>query len=256
MAWFVRYSGGPERKNMNTLTLPPAQLRDTMSRLPYFRGWDPCLVARLAGAARQFVAAKEEPLLTKGEVPESLYVVIGGQVRLFIPLSNGMERIISLVAPGEGYGEVSLLLNGPLPYAVSACRSSHIVAIHGHTYLRELGAVPAMQERTLKLIAKQFHTTLQDMEICSQPSSVQKVIRYLMNLQPSPETTDYSVNLPGRKRDIASKLGLTQETFSRVLGFLGQQGVITVKGGEIRIDTAAKLRQMNAAICDKDMAKA
>lgn len=241
---------------MNTLTLPPAHLRDTMSRLAYFRGWDAGLIARLAAGAQQFAVAKEETLLVKGDLPESLHVLVSGQVRLFIPLANGLERTINLIAPGDGYGEVPLLLNAPLPYSAAACRDSHLLVINSSIYLRELRSAPSMLERTLSLVANQLQTTLQDMEICSQPSSVQRVIRYLMNHQPTPDAAGYEVCLPGRKRDVASKLGLTQETFSRVLGFLGQQGVISVHGGDIQIDDGARLRQMSAAICDKEPEKA
>jgi CRP-like cAMP-binding protein len=58
--------------------------------------------------------------------------------------------------------------------------------------------------------------------------------------------------LPGRKRDIAAKRGLTQETFSRMLSFLGQQGVIAMDGNAIRIGDGSMLRQMDASICAKE----
>jgi len=238
---------------MNNVSMPPAHLRDTMSRLAYFRAWDSGVVGRLAAGASQFAVAKDTPVLIRGDLPEHLYVVVSGQIRLVIPLSNGMERIVSLVMPGDGFGEISLLLDAPLPYGVTACRDSHLVAIDARTYRRELAATPAMLESTLKLVAGQFLCTLQDLDVCSQPSSLQRVLRYLMNLRPPASVGDgYEITLPGRKRDIAAKLGLTQETFSRVLSYLGQQGAISMAGSAIRIGDGAMLSRMDAAIGAKE----
>lgn len=240
---------------MNSLCLPPAQLRDTMSRLAYFRGWDPALVSRLAANSKQFVVAKDTCPLAKGDMPEHMYVLVSGQLRLYIPLSNGSERIVTLVAPGEGFGEASLLTGLSLPYNVSACRDSHVIAIDAHAYLREVATTPAMMGAMLNLISMRLMVTLRDMEICSQPSSLQRVIRFLICHQPNADVEEIEIDLPGRKRDIAAKLGLTQETFSRVLGHLGQQGVITVNGGAVLINSLSRLRQMDVAICDKDIPK-
>jgi CRP-like cAMP-binding protein len=240
---------------MNNVTMPPAHLRDTMSRLAYFRAWDPGVVGRLAGGACQFAVTRDTPVLSRGDRAEYLYVVVSGQVRLVIPLSNGLERIVSLVMPGEGFGEIGLLLDAPLPYGVTACRDSHLVAIDARTYRRELASAPAMLECTLNLVARQFLSTLQDLDVCAQPSSLQRVVRFLMNSQPAASVGDgYEITLPGRKRDIAAKLGLTQETFSRMLSYLGQQGAISMAGNAIRIGDGAMLRRMDAAICGKGRA--
>ncbi|NTV95461.1 MAG: Crp/Fnr family transcriptional regulator [Thiobacillus sp.] len=237
---------------MNNLSMPPAHLRDTLSRLAYFRGWDAGVVGRLAAGASQHAVAKDMPVLTRGALPEQLYILVSGQVRLYLPLSNGMERIVSLVMPGEGFGEAAIMLNKPLPYGAAACRDSHIIAIGARAYQAELGTSPALLEHTLRLVAGQYQATLRDMEICAQPSSLQRVVRFLMNQETgSMLEGGYEFTLPGRKRDIAAKLGLTQETFSRMLSFLGQQGVIAMRGAAIRVGDGARLRQMDAAICAK-----
>ncbi len=239
---------------MNDLSMPPAHLRDTLSRLAYFSGWETGLLARLAAGASHLSVAKDMPILGRGDVADYLYVLVSGQVRLYIPLSNGMERIVSLVKPGEGFGEIGLLLNTALPYGVAACRDSHLLAINAHAYRNELAAAPHMMERTLNLVARQFQDILMDMDICAQPSSLQRVVRFLLSCQPMGETgPGYEVILPGRKRDVAARLGLTQETFSRMLSFLVQQGVIDMQGSAIQISDSARLREMDAAIGAKEL---
>lgn len=241
---------------MNRLCVAPAQLRDTMSRLTYFHGWDAALVGRLAANANHYVVPRDACLVRHGEVAESLYVVVSGLVRLYIPLPNGAERVIALLGPGEGFGEASLLTGSAFNFSAAACRDSHVIAIAGPAYLGEMRHSDAMKGSSLALLARRLLFTLRDMEICAQPSSLRRVIRFLISLCPEDVHDEWELRLPGRKRDIAGQLALSQETLSRMLAHLGQQGVIEVDGSVIRVASLARLREMDALICGKEAAHA
>jgi CRP-like cAMP-binding protein len=100
-------------------------------------------------------------------------------------------------------------------------------------------------------VSQRFIDTIRDMEICSQRSSLQRVACFLLQHKPTPDSLVFEIQLPARKRDIAAKLGLTQETFSRVLSFLGQQGVIQVHGGQISVEDGHRLSLLNPIVCPK-----
>jgi CRP-like cAMP-binding protein len=201
---------------------------------------------RLSSGAKQLSLTKKEPLASKGEHIQSMYVVISGQIRLFIPLSNGAERVISLVGQGESFGE-------PCPYDAIAGKDSYVLAIDGMVYRRELRQSPLLAERTLKLISQRLLHTLRDIEICAQPSSLQRVAHYMMHLQPQSPATELEFRLPALKRDIAAKLGLSQETFSRMLAFLAQQGFIQFSGNQVRVDDWTRLQKLASAGCPMEV---
>jgi CRP/FNR family transcriptional regulator, dissimilatory nitrate respiration regulator len=246
---------------MNTSpSISYGQIQETMARLSYFDGWKKDQLAQLAAGASQFVLAKKEKLVSKGDLIDSLYVVVSGQIRLFIPLSNGSERVISQVGRGESFGEPCMIVGQPCPYEAVAGRKCHILAIDGMVYRRALRQNPIMVERALSLVSERLLLTLRDMEICAQPSSIQRVARYLMQLEPErikPELPDsaFEIRLPALKRDIAAKLGLSQETFSRMLAFMTKQGFIQVKGAHIRVDDRSKLLLLTTAGCPVDLAE-
>lgn len=231
---------------MNLITLSSSQIQDTMARLSYFEGWSKDQLIRLSSGAKQLSLTKKEPLASKGEHIQSMYVVISGQIRLFIPLSNGAERVISLVGQGESFGE-------PCPYDAIAGKDSYVLAIDGMVYRRELRQSPLLAERTLKLISQRLLHTLRDIEICAQPSSLQRVAHYMMHLQPQSPATELEFRLPALKRDIAAKLGLSQETFSRMLAFLAQQGFIQFSGNQVRVDDWTRLQKLASAGCPMEV---
>ena len=239
---------------MHLMPVPSAQIQDTMARLSYFEGWDKDQLQRLASSAKQLSLARKERLVTKGDRIDALYVVISGQVRLFIALSNGAERVISLVERGESFGEPCLIQGEPCPYDAVVGKDCHLIAIDALVYRRELRQSPAMTERTLSLVSQRLLHTLRDIEICAQPSSLQRVAHYLIHLQPASEVAEQEFRLPALKRDIAAKLGLSQETFSRMLAFMAQQGFIQFSGSQVRVDDWIRLRGLATAGCPMEVA--
>lgn len=226
---------------MTRLPLSIALIPETMSRLAYFDGWPTEVLDRLALGAKLISVPKNGALASKGEPLDHLYVLVSGLVRLYIPLPNNMERVVALVHQGDSLGESCLVLNEACPFHAVACKDSHLLAIDPMVYRRELGRDSMLASKTLERVSKRLMETLRDTEICAQRSSVQRVACFLMRHRPSPEAATFTFQLPARKQDIAAKLGLTQETLSRVLSFMDKQGLISMNGAKITIENGEKL---------------
>ncbi|MDP2832877.1 MAG: Crp/Fnr family transcriptional regulator [Pseudomonadota bacterium] len=226
---------------MNRLPIATARIPETLRRLAYFQGWPDAGLEGLAAGAKIILLPKHGSVARKNERLESLYVVVSGLIRIYIPLPNNMERVLSLVQPGESLDEACLILDEACPYDAVAAKDSHLLAIDATVFQRELSRDIALTQQALKLVSRRFLDLLRDTEICAQRSSVLRVASYLLLHRPTPEDLSFTFRLPARKQDVAAKLGLTQETFSRVLGFLDKQGLIQVSAGLIRVADAPKL---------------
>lgn len=215
-----------------------------MRRLAYFRAWPDDCLERLAAGTKIIPLLKCEELARKGDRLQHIFIVVSGLIRLFIPLPNNSERVLFLAGPGDSLGEACLVLDEACPYQAVAGKDSHVLAIDALVFRRELARHVELTRQTLERVSRRFLDTLRDAEICAQRSSVQRVASYLMLHRPTPDAETYSFKLPARKQDVAAKLGLTQETLSRVLSFLDKQGLIQMSGGEIRVEDACKLAQI------------
>ncbi len=231
---------------MTRLSLSFAQIPETMRRLAYFEGWPAEVLDRLAVGARIVGVPKNGALANKGEALAHLYVLVSGLIRLYIPLPNNVERVIALVHPGDSLGESCLVLNEACPFHAIACKDSHLMAIDAMVYRQELGRHSMLASKTLQRVSLRLMETLRDIEICAQRSSVQRVVCYLLRHQPTTQPASFDVHLPARKQDIAAKLGLTQETFSRVLSFLDKQGLIRMHGSLISIEDGGRLTEITS----------
>ena len=198
---------------MNQLSLAPVQILETMGRLAYFQGWPLEIMERLAAGAKLFA-------LTKNQV---------------------------LVSKGESFGESCLVLSEPCPFAAMAGQDSHLLAVDAMVYRREIRHHAELTTRVMERMAQRLLDNVRDLEICAQPSSVLRVVGYLLQYKPAPRSHSFEISLPGRKRDIAAKLGLTQETFSRVLSCLSKQGCISVSGSHIQVLDEQRLANVSPA---------
>jgi len=226
---------------MTNLSASTRRFFETMSRLTYFQNWPTDILDRLAAGTKLVTLGKNDSLAQKGSQLEHLYVMVSGMVRLFIPLPNACERVVALVGPGESLGEACLVLNEACPFNVVAGRPSHLLAIDAHLFRRELNQNHELAKQTMELIARRHLEALRDAEICAQRSSLNRVACFLLQQQPDTSAQRYDFDLPARKQDIAAKLGLTQETFSRMLGFLQKQGFIRVEGSHIHVEDGSAL---------------
>lgn len=157
---------------MNRLPIATSRIPETLRRLAYFTGWPDASLANLAAGAKIILLPKHAAVARKNEKLESLHVVVSGLIRLYIPLPNNMERVISLVGPGESLGEACLILEEACPYDAVAGKDSHVLVIDALVFRRELSGDIALTRQTLERMARRFMETLRDTEICAQRSSV------------------------------------------------------------------------------------
>lgn len=231
---------------MNRLPIATSRIPETLRRLAYFTGWPDASLANLAAGAKIIPLPKHAAVARKNEKLESLHVVVSGLIRLYIPLPNNMERVISLVGPGESLGEACLILEEACPYDAVAGKDSHVLVIDALVFRRELSGDIALTRQTLERMARRHMETLRDTEICAQRTSVSRVASYLLLHRPNQDEHSFTFQLPARKQDVAAQLGLSQETFSRVLGFLDKQGVIQMSAGRIRVEDISRLSQITS----------
>lgn len=234
---------------MRELRTTAAQRLETIGRLDYFEDWSDAQRLALASASRIVSVAKGRSLVVKGTALQELHVLISGEIRLFIPLPGAQERVVGIMAPGQSFGEGSLELGIPTPYSAITTKSSQLLLVDAGTYRRELHKSTKLLGRMLGLYAQRLMALMTDLEVCAQRTSIQRVACFLGQYRPDSDATRYTVTLEGRKMDIATRLGLTPETFSRVLAFLESQGLLSVKGKQISVLDGVRMHGLNTGGC-------
>src|SRR5262245_41742069 len=95
-----------------------AHAEDVLSRAPLFETLDDEGASALRAAGSSIKPARVYGVFDEGEAGDQLYVVLDGKIRLTRTASDGRENLLSVLGPGEMFGELSLF--DPRPRTASA----------------------------------------------------------------------------------------------------------------------------------------
>ncbi|WP_120992968.1 Crp/Fnr family transcriptional regulator [Stutzerimonas urumqiensis] len=173
------------------------------------------------------------PLFHQGDRADRFYFLFSGQVKLHRVVSDGQEKLVEVMRPGDAFAE-ALLFTGTSTYPVcaTALKPSLVASLHGAGYRRLLEEHPSVCLDILATVSVRLHQRMNEIDTLTLANASHRVVRFLT--QTCDETTGV-LTLDVPKRLIASKLGIQPETFSRILHRLMDSGVIAVQRRRIEI---------------------
>lgn len=217
---------------------PQFDMARYLSVLPLFSDLDAQERERLAQGCVQKRLLKGDLVFRQGDPCDAFYMVVTGQIKLFITATNGQEKVIELIGPGNSFGEALMFLEKPFIVSAQALADSLLIRVGRHAVVQEIERDARFCTRMLAGMARRLHGLVMDVEGYSLHSGMQRLIGFL--LRGVTEKQRFSkavvtVSLPVSKATLASRLSLTPEYFSRVLHELESEGLIQIDKRDVRI---------------------
>ena len=217
-------------------------VKGLLTHVPLFSGLDDDEIARIALGTREVKIARGDILFNRGDTSNGFHLVVYGQIKLAFTSSQGNEKVVNILSPGQTFGEAVMFLDKPYMVYAQALNDSLLLHISKTVILNELDNVPKLARKMIASLSKQLQHRMIDIESYSLHSGRQRIIGYLLGEQADSGATAITVTLPTNKGIIASRLNLTQEHFSRILHEFSEKGLIVVEGRKISISNVEKLR--------------
>ncbi len=222
------------------------QIGAFLANVPMFRDASPEELDRIGKGTRIIHARRGELLFRKGDPCPGFHVVIYGQVKLGCTAGSGADKVVEIIDPGMSFGEAIMFLDKPSVVYAQTLADSMLVCVGKSAVFEELERNPAFALKMLAGLSRRLHGLVSDVEAYSLHSGIERVIGYLMREDDTDTDTahaaPFDVSLPISKNVLASRLNLTPQHFSRILGALTEAGLIEVDGRVIRILDPARLR--------------
>lgn len=217
------------------------KVQDFLARVPLFNSMGPEELARIALGTTEVRAGKGEQIFQRGDPCVGFHQVVFGQVKLSFTSSSGVEKVIELIGPGHSFGEALMFMGSPYIVSAQATEDSMLLHVAKPAIYREIQHDPEFACKMLAGLSQRMHALMCDMESYSLHSGTQRVAGYLLRELSEPEATH--LTLPATKAVLASRLNLTPEHFSRILGELSARGMIAFKGRVVDILDPSALRR-------------
>ncbi len=169
---------------------------------------------------------KGETVYRAGEEGGTLFVLYTGRAKLFRLNASGKEQVLRLVEPGEFIGELSLFSSLPLTDNAQALEATTMCVLQGERLKGLMAKYPSIAFKVMDELSRRLEKAENRIEDISLSSVTKRIAGALLELSEGKQ----EFLLPMTKGDLASQLGMTQETLSRKLAALQEEGLIILKG--------------------------
>ncbi len=239
------YGRGGDKESMNpdTKDLCIRALLDS----PFGHRMGPEICEALLDCADELTIAEGEALFEAGQVPEGVYLVLEGQCKLVRSGPGYREHIVHLAEAKHMFGEGALFLDTH-PVSAVALQPSRVLLFPREPFIEAMESHPTLQRYMFKVLGGWISMLIEKIDELTLCDGAQRLARYLVGLlERSPYAefvTGAHVDLPTRKRDLATMLNMNQPSLSRILRQMQDAELIEVQGRRVVLRDLDALRGM------------
>jgi len=202
--------------------------------LPIFDTLDDLRLAPITQVAALRRAPRGSVVLREGDRTDNIYFVVNGGLKVLVSDEDGREVILSMLGPGELFGELGVLDDSSRSATVVATQNSDLVTIAKSDFQRCLMSNFDVSLFIMRGLAQRLRQADRKIESLALMDVYGRVARLLLDLAEDVDGHKV-VTKKLTKQDIAKMIGASREMVSRVMKDLQQQGLIDEADGRIAL---------------------
>jgi CRP/FNR family transcriptional regulator len=200
----------------------------------------------IVGDAVQYVSfEQDEVLFLQGQPNSSLYSLTEGVVKICSHTADGQEQIVGLSNPGhlllglQSINEKHYAYTGVAATPVRACKINHKVLLARVEFRADVAM------RLIKAVNAQLAHSRALMEAMGHKSAAAKIASFILLITPKTESGNCRFAMPFSRLEIASILGLSEETVCRLMANMKRSGAIYAPRGKVEIRDRGQLQALS-----------
>jgi len=214
------------------------QAEDMLARAPLFRALDEADTRALRAGVSDVRFARGERVFDEGDDGDQLYVILDGKIKLTRTAADGRENLLSVLGPGEMFGELSLFDPRPRTASAIAVTDSRLAGL-SHDYLRQwLSGRPEMALHLLRALAQRLrraNDVMADLVFTDVPGRVAKALLDLADKFGEESGTGLQVNHDLTQEELAQLVGASRETVNKALADFSARGWLQLHAKSVLI---------------------
>src|SRR5688572_29936552 len=177
-------------------------------------------------------APRASLIMAAGDPTDSLYIVISGRLKVMMGDAEGKEVILSIIGPGEFFGEMGLIDDSPRSASVVAIEPCELLSLSRRDFKKCMAENFEMTITVMKGLVRRLREADRKIGSLALLDVYGRVARLLLDMSEDVNGQKMvTKRLP--KQDIAKMIGASREMVSRVMKDLQLGGYIEVRGSTI-----------------------
>ncbi|MGH8725560.1 MAG: Crp/Fnr family transcriptional regulator [Burkholderiales bacterium] len=205
-----------------------------LKAVPLFASFPEDQLRMLTMVVARKSAPRSTTIMAGGDPTDSLYIVLSGRLKVMMSDAEGKEVILSILTPGEFFGEMGLIDDEPRSASVVTIEPCELLSIAKRDFKKCLAENFEMATAVMRGLVRRLREADRKIGSLALLDVYGRVARLLLDMA---ENVDGEKMVTKRlpKQDIAKMIGASREMVSRVMKDLQTGGYIEMRGSSIVI---------------------
>lgn len=205
----------------------------------------------VADAVQKVAYSAGEVLFLQGQSSASLYSLTDGMVKICTHTPDGREQIVGLSSPCNLLVGLQSISDERYAYTAIAVTPVRACKINHRTLLARVQARGDIAMRLIGAMNAQLAHSRVLMEVMGHKCAAAKIASFILLMTPKAEHGNCRFSLPFSRMEMASLLGLSEETVCREMAKMKRAGAIHAPRGKIEIRDWAQLQTTSDGVADE-----
>ena len=196
-----------------------------LTQVPLFSGLDAVVCREIVSQGRLQSVSRGAVVVTEGDVPRGLYLVLSGRLKVFLNDDEGREVVLAIEESGSAFGEISLLDEEPRSASVAAIEPCELVIIGKEALLDFLQRNPELSLAMIRSLAALVRRLSGNIRTLALKNIYSRLV-HLLESRAQHEGDHRVIHERLTHQLMADMIGASREMVSRIMSDL-------IKGGYI-----------------------
>ncbi|PYQ03138.1 MAG: Crp/Fnr family transcriptional regulator [Acidobacteria bacterium] len=210
--------------------------REVLRTVPIFSELSDEDISSLAHLALRKRYPKDTVVFFENEEGDFFFTILEGRIKVTILGDDGREVILSVLGPGDFFGEMALLDNEPRSATAIAVEESELLSLHRNDFQTVLNDNRSITSALIRVLSARLRRANHQISTLALLDVYGRVARVIVDMAREEGKRLRDGRIAFRRathQEIANRIGTTRETVTRMLKDLERQGLIHVEGKEI-----------------------
>jgi len=196
-------------------------------------------IASLSRLASRRRFPKDTVVFFENEEGDFFFMILDGRIKVTILGDDGREVILSMLGPGDFFGEMALLDNEPRSATAIAVEETELLSLHRTDFQTVLTDNRSITIALIKVLTARLRRANHQISTLALLDVYGRVARVIVDMAREEGRRLRDGRIAFRRathQEIANRIGTTRETVTRMLKDLERQGLIHIEGKEIVVE--------------------
>ncbi|WP_170759241.1 Crp/Fnr family transcriptional regulator [Ruegeria lacuscaerulensis] len=200
------------------------------------------LKAMLAAQASEISLDRGDVLFEQGDAGDALYAILEGTLEVSFLAMSGRKLSLTLMRPGEVFGEIALFDSGPRTATIAAAEPSRVLRVRQGDVMNQIRLHPDLAVDMIRLAGLRMRwmgSQLNEQVFLPMPIRLARKLLHLSELQDGPAT-----RIALSQSELAEFVGATREAVSKTISSWKRDNVVEASRGGLMIQDFEALKEL------------